>query len=134
MRASAAATGGQEGGRRKVMAQQKIYADFHNLDDSNGLRLTCAGTAEDLKRQGIELREGLVLTFYMDDGDDRGEPDEILTEGVVNYDERESIWVASVDWAAAYHASDTEENGRPGGTEIDRLGWALPADSEPSLP
>jgi hypothetical protein len=116
------------------MVQQKIYADFHNLDDSNRLRLTCAGTVEDLKRQGIELREGLVLTFYMDDADDRGEPDEILTEGVVQNDERESIWVASVDWAAVYHASDGADNGRTGDTELDRHGWALPADSEPSLP
>jgi hypothetical protein len=109
-------------GRSTAMSQQKIYADFHNLDDSNRLRLTCAGTVEDLKRQGIELREGLVLTFYMDDADDRGEPDEILTEGVVHHDERESIWVASVDWGAVYHASDEDANGHSGGTEIDRLG------------
>ena len=116
------------------MSRRKIYADFLNLDDCDRLRLTCAGTVEDLRRQGIELREGLVLTFYMDDADDRGEPDEILTEGVVHYDERESIWVASVDWASVHRASDGEDNGRSGATEIDRLGWALPTDSEPSLP
>jgi hypothetical protein len=116
------------------MSQRKIYADFHNLDDSNRLRLTCAGTREDLERQGIELREGLVLTFYMDDADDRGEPDELLAEGVVQYDERQSTWVASVDWAAVRHASDEEENGRPDGPGVDRVGWASPTDPQPSLP
>ena len=96
------------------MSEPKIYADFHNLDDSNRLRLTCAGTKEDLERQGIELREGLVLTFYMDEADDRGDPDELRTEGVVHYDESESTWVASVDWSAVCRASD-EMPGRPDG-------------------
>ncbi len=88
------------------MFKPKIYADFHNLDDSNRLRLTSAGTKEDLKRHGIELRKGLVLTFYMDDADDQGEADELRTEGVVHYDETASIWVVSVDWSAVRHASD----------------------------
>ena len=69
------------------MFQPKIYADFHNLDDSNRLRLTCAGTKDDLDRRA-STREGLVLTFYMDDADDQGEADELRTEGVVHYDEQ----------------------------------------------
>jgi hypothetical protein len=97
------------------MANPRIYADFHNLDDCNRLRLTCAGTKEDLARQCIELHEGLVLTFYMDDADDQGEPDELRTEGVVHYDERESTWVASVDWSAFRHASDEETPNSPNG-------------------
>ncbi|MFI5455472.1 MAG: hypothetical protein ACHRXM_08470 [Isosphaerales bacterium] len=88
------------------MSKPKVYADFQNLDDSNRLRLTCAGTIEDLARHRIELREGLVLTFYMDDADDQGEPDELRTEGVVHYDECECSWVASVDWSAIRHTSD----------------------------
>ena len=56
------------------MSPPKVYADFHNLDDFNRLRLTCMGTRTDLTRQGIALREGLVLTFSMDDADDQGEP------------------------------------------------------------
>ncbi len=91
------------------MIPPKIYADLHNLDDSNRLRLTCVGTQEDLERQCIELHEGLVLTFYMDDADDQGEPDELRAKGVVHYDKSESIWVASVDWSAFHHASDEEK-------------------------
>ena len=97
------------------MVNLKVYADFHNLDDSNRLRLTCAGTQEDLTRQCIELHEGMVLTFYMDDADDRGEPDELRTEGVVHYDEEESTWVASVDWSAVRHASDEGKSTSPNG-------------------
>jgi hypothetical protein len=91
------------------MSVQRVYADFQNLDDCNRLRLTCAGTIADLKRQSIELREGLVLTFYMDDADDQGDPDELRTEGVVHYDEKDGSWVASVDWSALRHASEEEE-------------------------
>ncbi len=84
----------------------KVYADFHNLDDSNRPRLTCAGTRADLSRQGIELREGLILTLYMDDEDDRGQADELLVEGVIHYCPEEQVWVAFVDWATVRHASD----------------------------
>lgn len=88
------------------MTVPKIYADFHNLDDSNRVRLTCAGTLADLARRGIQLREGLRLILYMDDADDRGQPDELLVEGVVHYHSDEKLWVASVDWATVRHASD----------------------------
>lgn len=94
------------------MATPRVYADFHNLDDSNRLRLNCAGTAEDLMRQGIQLREGMVLTFYTDDADDQGRPDQLRVEGVVHYDEKDRCWVAAVDWSALRHASD-EQAGSP---------------------
>jgi hypothetical protein len=88
------------------MDTPRVYADFQNLDDSNRLRLTCSGTAQDLARQGIDLREGLALTFYMDDADDEGRPDELRADGVVSYSAAEQCWVADVDWSAVRHASD----------------------------
>jgi len=93
------------------MSEPRVYADFHSLDAFNRLRLTCAGTTADLERQGIQLREGLALTFYMDDADDEGRPDELLAEGVVHYNEAEHAWVAHLDWSAVRHASD--EQGHP---------------------
>jgi hypothetical protein len=92
------------------MLAPRIYADFNNLDDGNRLRLTCVGTSEDLARQGIELQEGLRLTFYMDDGDDHGQPDDLLAEGVTHYDEESQCWVATVDWQTLRH--DSEEKSR----------------------
>lgn len=88
------------------MNPPRVYADFQNLDDANRLRLTCDGTLQDLARQGIRLREGLALTFYTDDADDEGRPDELRAEGLVQYDKDHDLWVATVDWGAVRHASD----------------------------
>ena len=66
-----------------TLALPKVYAKFQNLDDFNRLRLMCAGTVEDMTRQEITVREGLVLSFYMDDADDQRRPDEIRVEGTV---------------------------------------------------
>jgi hypothetical protein len=88
------------------MAVPRVYADFQNLDDANRLRLTCIGTQRDLDRQGIELREGLVLTLYTDDADDRGQPDEMRVEGIVQFHEGQHCWVAAIDWGSIRHASD----------------------------
>ena len=85
----------------------RVYADFQNLDDENRLPLTCAGTRRDLERQGIELREGIALTLYADDANDEGQPDELLAEGIVHYNQADDCWVAAIDWHALRHASET---------------------------
>ena len=92
----------------------RIYADFQNLDDSNRLRLTCAGTTHDLERLGVQLREGLALTLYTDDEDDAGRPDELRAEGVVHYDDEQRCWVAAIDWDALRHASEEFARATPG--------------------
>jgi hypothetical protein len=107
------------------MATPRVYADFQNLDDENRLRLTCAGTRRDLERQGIELKEGMVLTLYTDDATDDGRPDELLAEGVVHYDNAEECWVATIDWQAIRHASQI--SGVNGGVETSASDWP-PAD------
>ena len=88
------------------MAAPRIYADFQNLDGDNRLRLTCAGTLEDLQREGIQLREGLALLLYTDDGDVHGNSDELRADGVVHYNEEEKCWVAAINWSALRHASE----------------------------
>ena len=88
------------------MAPPRVYADFQNLDAANRLRLTCAGTLHDLAQHGLQLHEGLVLTFYSDDADDQGQPDELRVAGVVHYDPAGHCWVATIDWTAIRHASE----------------------------
>ena len=95
------------------MSIPKVYADFQNLDDFNRLRLTCAGTLQDLERQSLRLQEGLVLTFYTDDEDRQGKPDELRVDGTVHFDREENSWVAAVDWTALRHASDGESRNGP---------------------
>ncbi len=84
----------------------KIYADFHNADSQGRLRLNCVGTAEDLSRQGVVLREGLPLLLYADDLDQEGRMDELLVEGVAFFAPEEHCWVAVIDWSAIRHASN----------------------------
>jgi hypothetical protein len=96
------------------MVPARVYADFQNLDDFNRLRLTCAGTREDLKRQCIELRDGLRLTLSMDDADEAGRPDELRADGIVQFNSDEHCRVAAIDWSALRHAS--EENAPNSGT------------------
>ena len=93
------------------MVPPRVYADFQNIDDAHRLRLTCAGTLQDLAHHGLQLHEGLVLTFYSDDADDHGQPDELRTEGVVHYDPAGQCWVATIDWTAIRHASEEGAKG-----------------------
>ena len=88
------------------MDTPRIFADFHNADTNGRVRLNCVGTIEDLARQRITLRDGLVVTLYSDDLDASGQPDELRVEGVVSFSEPEHCWVAAIDWSAIRHASD----------------------------
>jgi hypothetical protein len=73
------------------MSHPKILADFHNADNQGRVRLNCTGTTYDLNRKNIDLQSGLVLTIYSE---------ELEAEGVVEFSEEESLWVARIDWDA----------------------------------
>ena len=96
------------------MAKPRVYVDFHNADPQGRVRLNCIGTLEDLARQHVELRDGLALTLYSDDLDDKGQLDELLVDGVVSFSEEERVWVAAIDWAAIHHASDDQDSSADG--------------------
>jgi hypothetical protein len=88
------------------MVKPRIYADFHNADSQGRIRLNCIGTMEDLAQQQVALGEGLAVTLYSDDLDDKGQFDELLVDGIVSFSAEEHCWVARIDWAAVRHASD----------------------------
>ena len=88
------------------MRKVKVYADFHNADSRGRIRLNCIGTVQDLETQQVELREGLILSLYSEDVDERGQLDELLVDGVVFFSEEECCWVAAIDWTAIHHDSD----------------------------
>ena len=87
------------------MSEPRIYADFQKLDEDNRLILTCRGTLHDLQRLGLQLHEGLRLAFYTDDAGDKGRPDDLLIDGIVQFNVEERCWVAAVDWTRLRHAS-----------------------------
>ncbi len=65
---------------------------------------------KDLAESQIELKEGLRLTLYTDDADSKGNLDELLVTGVVEFSEDEKGWVARIDWNQIRHASDDSGN------------------------
>lgn len=103
------------------MTTPQIYADYGNADLLGRVRLNCVGSLEDLSEQGIELREGLHLVLYADDVDERGEPAQLVTEGVISFSKEEHCWVATVDWSRMQHVPDPKTargNGRSAPSDI----------------
>lgn len=68
------------------------------------------GTFEDLKRLGIELREGLRLKFWNGDADEGGRRDDLYFEGVVHFDSDTKEWYVVVDEDSYCHQSQTHDN------------------------
>ena len=79
------------------MKYPRIFADFHNADEQGRLRLNCVGTIEDLSRQNIKLEDGQLLALY---------DEELEVDGVVQYSEAESLWVAVIDWKQIRQVED----------------------------
>ncbi|MEG3902839.1 hypothetical protein QUB19_28610 [Microcoleus sp. B4-C5] len=79
------------------MKYPRIFADFHNADEQGRLRLNCVGTIEDLSRQNIKLEDGKFLALY---------DEELEVDGVVQYSEEESLWVAVIDWKQIRQVED----------------------------
>lgn len=75
-----------------------IYADFMKASYSGGLKLVCHGTFRDLAKHGLELSEGMKLTFYNEDEDADGNRDDLVVEGIVEFDHQENCWVAKIDF------------------------------------
>lgn len=75
-----------------------IYADFMKNDHENRLVLTCKGTHMDLEKHNIQLENGLRLVFFNEDEDGTGERDDLVVEGIVEYDKENGRWTAKIDW------------------------------------
>lgn len=75
-----------------------IYADFMKDDYENRLLLTCLGTHRDLAKNKITLEEGMKIVFYNEDEDDAGNRDDLVVEGVVEYDKKNERWTAKINW------------------------------------
>jgi hypothetical protein len=79
------------------MKYPRIFADFHNADEQGRLRLNCVGTIEDLSCQNIKLEDGQLLALY---------DEELEVDGVVQYSQEESLWVAVIDWKQIRQVED----------------------------
>lgn len=72
------------------MSRVVIYADFNNADAEGRVRLTGAGSVNDLGRLGVRLHEGLALMVH---------DEELAAEGTVEYSALEHTWAVRIDWS-----------------------------------
>jgi hypothetical protein len=68
----------------------KVFADFNNADSKGRIRLTTAGTLNDLKRMNIKLESGIEILLDDDEG--------LVASGIVLFSDEENIWVAKINW------------------------------------
>lgn len=67
----------------------RVYVDFHNTDTQGRGRLTTIDTREDIKKQGLVFKPGMLLKLY--DGVVEG-------IGLAYYSKEEKRWVAEINW------------------------------------
>lgn len=91
------------------MSMPLIYADFMKNDYENRLLLTCIGTYKDLEKYNISLKDGLKLVFYNEDEDDNGNRDDLVVEGIVEYDKENERWAARIVWDEITNISKLSE-------------------------
>ena len=84
------------------MDKHKMFADFHNADEQERLRLTCLGTVEDAARLDIRFHEGMILVLSNR---------EVEVESTVAWNTEENRWVAAIDWDAIRNTLRPEANG-----------------------
>ena len=97
--------------RRRASQLPEVYCDLNARMTENGYSLERHGSVEDLAKYGLTLEDavGRRFTFYMDDGDDQGRPDDIMWEGVVVHDKQWG-YLAQQEGSAFYHRSDLVES------------------------
>jgi|SRR5579871_5946023 len=102
-------------------ARPRIYGDFNKWSGDGSrwwLILTCRGTFDDLARLNLQLSEGLEVTFYADDGDDNGNPDELEADGHCHFDAEKNYWIGIID-SPARHVSDKKMNSSSDQSKVD---------------
>ncbi len=84
---------------------KRIYL-YPGLGEGEPHYLDLVGTIKDLAESGLTLTEGMKVDFWMDDGNDDGEEDNLLFEGTVHFDPKRQQWYALIDHTSFHHESD----------------------------
>jgi hypothetical protein len=66
----------------------EIYCDLNARVAARGYSLARRGSIDTLEKLGLTLEKavGMRFTFFMDDADENGNPDDIMFNGVVAHD------------------------------------------------
>jgi hypothetical protein len=79
-----------------MLVIMRLWFDTNAMIDENVYSLRCLGTLRDIAALDVELREGMPVTLYMEDGDERGNPTVLLVDAIVEEREKWGL-VARVD-------------------------------------
>jgi hypothetical protein len=95
----------------------RLFHDFNNLQPGNKEGLTsaplvCAGTKEDLERQGVTLKEGMEVLLYQPDEASDGSPDSLEVRAKIRYDSKLGCFMGDFVWAGLMHRSEAETKKR----------------------
>jgi hypothetical protein len=96
---------------------RRIWADFNGLF-GNLLCISHSDSAPDENGARVELREGMVVTAFMEDEDTAGVRDDLLATGIVERAPEElrclgSRWVLRIDSAGVRNQSQVVEGEEP---------------------
>jgi len=84
---------------------ESLWVDFQN-SSSEGVRLICKGTLDEIEKKALVLSDGLELMIWQEDQDDDGTQNNLIVQATVKYDEIEKCWVAKYDDAKLIHESE----------------------------
>jgi hypothetical protein len=84
---------------------EKLWVDFQN-SSKKGVRLLCKGTLDEIERNNVVLSNGLKLLLWTEDEDEKGNPDNLVVEAIVEFDEDENCWVAVYEGKTIKHESE----------------------------
>jgi len=87
--------------------KKRIYL-YPGLGEGEPHYLDRLGTIKDLAETGLTLTEGSQVGFWMDDGNDQGEEDNLIFEGTVHFDPQKQQWYALIDHGSFRHESDEQ--------------------------
>jgi hypothetical protein len=84
---------------------EKLWVDFQN-SSKKGVRLSCKETLDEIERNNVVLSDGLKILLWTEDEDEKGNPDYLVVEAIVKFDEDENCWVAFYEGKTIKHESE----------------------------
>jgi hypothetical protein len=86
------------------MTKPMLYVDFNEMLEPNLVLLSVTNTKTASNGMVVSLSDGLEVTVYMDDTDERGHPDNLVATGTVEAN-KSTGWGAHVKWCCRIDAN-----------------------------
>ncbi|WP_198360014.1 hypothetical protein [Burkholderia ubonensis] len=96
------------------MVRPVFYADFNEMVDADTVLLSVDDSKRDASGVVVLLREGMLVSIYMDDYAENGTIDNLVAQGVVVRNSR-ADWSAHVKWCC-----HIDGNGIRAQSEVDK--------------